>query len=237
MFIVYSASGLSVTVPSATFIIYNNTVTALIQWTPFDKTTGNATLDFINQNTMKMYPSVALNNGTAHVNIAALGLPPGTYNVSVSSALGYGQSSMFVVRDILNLTILLPNATTNVSNVGLLDIDWVEANPAGGNVTIYMYGIENNITVVHDPFSTADDGSTILNLSGGMINKSGLEDAYFQQNAKTAVYEFAVRGFLVPKRSKKIRQLLKVRVIKFNKRLNPSVYRRNICAINFLKFY
>ena len=181
---VYSATGLAVTVPNKASIIYNNSVGTPVQWAPFDSMTSNVNITFVNQNTLQAYSTSAINDGDASVDLIALGIPAGTYNLSVASDLGTGESSMFVIRyaDFLNITS--PNMTTNVSNIGLLDIDWDPTNQAGGNVTVFLYQVANG-SVVYGPFSAIDDGNAEINLATDQINKS-LVNGFVQQEVALA---------------------------------------------------
>ena len=74
--------------------------------------------------------------------------------------------------------------TTNVSNIGLLDIDWDPTNQAGGNVTVFLYQVANG-SVVYGPFSAIDDGNAEINLATDQINKS-LVNGFVQQEVALA---------------------------------------------------
>ena len=161
---VYSSTGLNITSPNNVSIIYNDSVAMPVLWTSFDSTTQNAVIELIEQSTMTVYNASVIDNGNATLNLVSLEVPAGTYNLSIASALGFGQTNMFVLRYSHSVTFSPPNITTNVSNADLLTVNGPPTNPTGANVTMFLYK-PVHIRVVYGPFSNTDNGSATLDLS------------------------------------------------------------------------
>ena len=192
---VYNVNGLNITQPNSVSIIYNDSMATPVMWTPFSLDAPNVTIDFINQNTFQQYTVSAPNSGDILVDLVALGIPAGSYNLTINSSLGFGATSMFVIRYDQFLNITSPNGTTNVSNVGVLDMAWMPTNPAGGNATIYLFQ-PGNASVHYGPFSSMDDGSAVLDLA-----TSSLEKILLAQMASTATEQRpAATGLLSSKK-------------------------------------
>ncbi|KAM0681929.1 hypothetical protein MDAP_000084 [Mitosporidium daphniae] len=172
---IYSSSGLVVSSPNATSSIFNNTEAIRVEWAPFDIDGEVVEITLVNNNTGAEVVKIAENTGSYDVNISELNIPVGTYHVIVSSELGAGTSSPFILRYAQNLSIVSPNATTDVSKYGSLIFNWFPTNLAGGNVSIYIYQPSNE-AIVYGPFSTVDDGNAELNLAKKLITKNLVVD-------------------------------------------------------------
>ncbi|KAM0681941.1 hypothetical protein MDAP_000093 [Mitosporidium daphniae] len=202
--IVSSATPLNILVPNSESIIYNNSASLSVQWTPFDENTTPAVITIINQNTMKNDYFSVKNNGNASLNLSSIDVPAGTYSLTVDTSIGSsGSPSMFVLLYPETLLIASPNSTTNVSNVGLLDIEWDPKNPAGENITIYLHHAVNN-SISYGPFKTLDDGNATLDLMTNAINKNMLlEDAIASEQKAHDADVRAVMRALEPKNAAK----------------------------------
>ncbi|KGG51050.1 hypothetical protein DI09_475p10, partial [Mitosporidium daphniae] len=111
-FLVYSATPLNILVPNSESIIYNNSASLSVQWTPFDENVLPAIITIVNQNTMENNSFAVTNNGNASLDLSSIDVPAGTYNISVETVIGKSKSpSMFVLLYPETLLIASPNST------------------------------------------------------------------------------------------------------------------------------
>ena len=192
---VYSSGNLAILAPTSASVIYNNSISTRVQWAPFYSATANANISLINQNSLQIYLFSVPNNGTAFASFTAVKIPAGTYIIKVVSVFGTGQTPPLVIRYANYLNISMPNATTNISNIGALNVSWSSTNLVGGDVSMFLYRRGNNGTT-YGPFAAPDNGSTSLNLSLLTSNKA-MSNSYESRINKIIAYSGQVNNIHV----------------------------------------
>ena len=160
-FIVFSSTGLGVTVNTTNPIYDNSTVN--LTWTPFINSTYNATLVLISLSNPALMAQNITVPDAGHTSVSlssfAMSLLPGYYNISVANELGFGMSNVFTISNIAPLNVTV-NATSVPQNHNI-DAMWTPINSIGAaNVSIMR--LSNGS--IHPVFTNINDSGNVVSI-------------------------------------------------------------------------
>lgn len=204
-FVVYSHSGLNVSVDTSTQILPSGNLT--IDWAPSaNLSLYNATLILKNGSNYSIsYTPVNVSDlGSSTIPLSSFGsdFPPSFYDLIVNGALGSGVSNSFLIGNASSLIVTAPTVITNVSDVGLLNILWDPSNPMGPNAT--LTSIDVSYPPTSHQFSSTDNGNSTIDLNSQSVANN--KDLFTILPSKDE-QKLPIKGLLKPRNTGKVKKI------------------------------